>query len=186
MKPAKEQIEVNLEELIALVERARQGPLTKEDCQRLEDAIQALSVLIERIGEKNTTISQLRALLSKPSTEKTSKVLEQAGIKVPPQNPPPPQGEGSTEAGARAKWRPGVSGRRANQNRARFFEAWRSLPRLFEGKGVPADRARTSHPSDGPGADCRPSLRVRTSALQSVRRGLRGGSAARDGREKVR
>src|SRR5208282_101286 len=47
------------------------------------------SVLIERIGEKNTTISQLRALLSKPSTEKTSKVLEQAGIKVPPQNPPP-------------------------------------------------------------------------------------------------
>jgi hypothetical protein len=37
-------------------------------CERLEDAIQALSVLIERIGEKNTTISQLRALLSKPST----------------------------------------------------------------------------------------------------------------------
>ena len=89
MKPAKEPIEVNLEELAALVERARQGPLSKEDCERLEDAIQALSVLIERIGEKNTTISQLRALLSKPSTEKTSNVLEQAGIKVPPQNPPP-------------------------------------------------------------------------------------------------
>jgi len=34
-------------------------------------------------GEKNTTISQLRALLSKPGTEKTSKVLEQAGIKAP-------------------------------------------------------------------------------------------------------
>ena len=30
-----------------------------------------------------------RAVLSKPSTEKTSKVLEQAGIKVPPQNSPP-------------------------------------------------------------------------------------------------
>jgi len=63
--------------------------LSQEDCQRLEDAIQALNVLIERIGEKNTTISQLRALLSKPSTEKTRKVLEQAGIKVPPQNSPP-------------------------------------------------------------------------------------------------
>ena len=99
MKPAKEQIEVNLEELTALVERARQGPLSKEDCQRLEDAIQALSVLIERIGEKNTTISQLRALLSKPSTEKTSKVLEQAGIKVPPQNPPPPKAKDPPKPG---------------------------------------------------------------------------------------
>ena len=89
MKSAKEQIEVNLEELAALVERARQGPLSEPDCQRLEEAIQALSYLIERIGEKNTTISQLRALLTKPSTEKTSKVLEQAGIQAPPRNSPP-------------------------------------------------------------------------------------------------
>ena len=93
MKPAKEQIEVNLEELAALVERARQGPLSEADCARLQDAIQALSVLIERIGEKNATISQLRALLSKPSTEKTRKVLEQVGVKVPPQNPPPLQAQ---------------------------------------------------------------------------------------------
>ena len=99
MKPAKEQIEVNLEELTALVERARQGPLSKEDCQRLEGAIQALSVLIERIGEKNTTISQLRALLSKPSTEKTSKVLEQAGIKAPPKSSPPPNAPGPPKPG---------------------------------------------------------------------------------------
>ncbi len=77
---------MNLEELAALGERARQGPLSAEDCQRLEEAIQALSYLIERIGEKNTTISQLRALLTKPSTEKTSKVLEQAGIQAPPRN----------------------------------------------------------------------------------------------------
>jgi transposase len=99
MKPAKEQLEVNLEELTALVERARQGPLPKEDCQKLEDAIQALSVLIERIGEKNTTISQLRALLSKPSTEKTSKVLEQAGIKAPPKSSPPPNARDQPKPG---------------------------------------------------------------------------------------
>jgi len=42
--------------------------------------------LVERIGGKNTAISQLRALLMKPSTEKTSKVLEQAGIQAPPRN----------------------------------------------------------------------------------------------------
>ena len=90
MKPEREVIEVNFEELTALLERERQGPLGEEDCQRLEGAIQALSHLIERIGEKNTTISQLRALLSKPGTEKTSKVLEQAGIKAPPKSSPPP------------------------------------------------------------------------------------------------
>ena len=108
MKPEREVIEVNFEELTTLLERARQGPLAEEDCQRLEGAIHALSHLIERIGEKNTTISQLRALLAKPSTEKTSKVLEQAGIKVPPQNPsafrtakdPPKPGHGRNGAQA--------------------------------------------------------------------------------------
>ena len=91
MKSGSEVIEVNLEELEALRERARQGPLGEEDCQRLEAAIHALSYLIERIGEKNTTINQLRALLAKPSTEKTSKVLEQAGIKAPPPSSSPPK-----------------------------------------------------------------------------------------------
>jgi transposase len=99
MKPEREVIEVNFEELTALLERARQGPLGEEDCQRLEGAIQALSHLIERIGEKNTTISQLRALLSKPGTEKTSKVLEQAGIKAPPKSSPPPNAPGAPKPG---------------------------------------------------------------------------------------
>ena len=99
MKPEREVIEVNFEELTALLERARQGPLGEEDCQRLEGAIQALSHLIERIGEKNTTISQLRALLSKPGTEKTSKVLEQAGIKAPPKSSPPPNAPGPPKPG---------------------------------------------------------------------------------------
>jgi len=86
MKPGHEVIEVNFEELEARLERARQGPLGEEDYQELEAAIQTLSYLIELIGEKETTISRLRALLAKPSTEKTSKVLEQAGIKAPPKS----------------------------------------------------------------------------------------------------
>jgi transposase len=98
VKRASEVIEVNFEELARLRERARQGPLGEEDCRRLDAAIQALHYLIDRIGEKDTTISQLRALLTKPSTEKTSKVLERAGIKTfgesrsPPnaKNPPKP------------------------------------------------------------------------------------------------
>ncbi len=112
MKPEREVIEVNFEELTALLERARQGPLGEEDCQRLEGAIQALSHLIERIGEKNTTISQLRALLSKPGTEKTSKVLEQAGIKAPPKSSPPPNAPSLPKPGHGRNGAPAYGGAR--------------------------------------------------------------------------
>jgi len=96
MKPAREVIEVNFQELEALLERARQGPLGEEDCQKLEVAIHALSHLIDLIGEKQTTISRLRALLVKPSTEKTRKVLEQAGLPTPPpSSSAPPSGSES-------------------------------------------------------------------------------------------
>ena len=93
MKPADKVIDVNFEELETLLERARQGPLGEEDYRKLEAAIHTLSYLIELIGEKDTTISRLRALLVKPSTEKTRKVLEQAGLPTPPpSSSPPPSG----------------------------------------------------------------------------------------------
>jgi hypothetical protein len=92
MNPGHEVIEVNFEELAELVERVRQGqPLGEADCQRLEEAIQALRYLIEQIGDQDATISRLRALLAKPSTEKTRQVLEQAGLQVPPPSRPPPK-----------------------------------------------------------------------------------------------
>jgi transposase len=90
MKPASEVIEVNLEEWETLLERARKEPLDEKGYEKLQAALRAFRLLTEMIGEKNTTISHLRALLAKPSTEKTSKVLEQAGIKAPPKSSPPP------------------------------------------------------------------------------------------------
>jgi len=99
MKPASEVIEVNLEEWEALLERARQEPLDEEGYQKLQAALRAFRVLTEMIGEKNTTISRLRALLAKPSTEKTSKVLEQAGIKAPPKSSPSPNAPGPPKPG---------------------------------------------------------------------------------------
>jgi hypothetical protein len=89
MKAAGEVIEVNLEDLEALLERKREA-LGEEDYQQLKKGLRALSYLTERISDQDTTITQLRALLVKPSTEKTSKVLEQAGIKPPPQSNSPP------------------------------------------------------------------------------------------------
>ncbi len=90
MKPGSEVIEVNLEELAALLERARKEPLDEEGYQKLQAVLQAFRYLTELIGDKDTTISRLRALLMKPSTEKTSKVLEQAGLEPPPKRSPPP------------------------------------------------------------------------------------------------
>ena len=91
MNPRHQVMEVNFEELAELVGRARQGqPLGEADCQRLEWAIQALRYLIEQIGDQDATISRLRALLAKPSTEKTSQGLEPAGIQTPPPSSSPP------------------------------------------------------------------------------------------------
>jgi hypothetical protein len=98
VKSAGEVIEVNLEELEALLERKREA-LGEEDYQKLKKGLRALSYLTERISDQDTTISQLRALLVKPSTEKTSKVLEQAGIKPPPLTSSPPNAKKNKKPG---------------------------------------------------------------------------------------
>ena len=66
MKPASEVIEVNLEEWETLLERVRREPLDEASKQKLQAALRAFRVLTEMIGEKNTTISRLRALLANP------------------------------------------------------------------------------------------------------------------------
>jgi transposase len=89
MKLGGEVMEVNLEDLQALLERKREA-LGEEDYQKLKKGLWALRYLSDLISDQDTTISQLRALLVKPSTEKTSKVLEQAGIAASPPNSPRP------------------------------------------------------------------------------------------------
>ena len=146
MKSGSEAIEVNFEELARLLERARQGPLGEEDCQRLEAAIQALSYLIEKIGEKDTTISRLRALLAKPSTEKTSKVLEQAGIKTSLQNSlPPPASEPE-------KLKPGHGRNPPHPDCARLPQAGRPLSPVLKRQGLRTEGTGLAHPSGGAGA----------------------------------
>ena len=88
MKPAHEVLEVNLAELEELLERACQEPLEEEGYQKLQAVLEAFRYLTDLIGDRDTTISRLRALLAKPSTERTSKVLEQAGLEAHPKSPP--------------------------------------------------------------------------------------------------
>lgn len=92
MKAASEVIEVDREEVKVLLERARREPLDEAGYQKLQDLLRAFSYLADLIGEKDTTISQLRALLMKPSTEKTGKVLEQVGLKPSSKSPLPGPG----------------------------------------------------------------------------------------------
>jgi hypothetical protein len=139
MKPGREVIEVNFGELTALLQRARQEPLGDADCQRLQGAIQALNYLIEMIGEKDTTISRLRALLAKPSTEKTRKVLEKAGVgATPPGSSSPPPG--ATPTGQKPKPGHGRNGAAAYRGAERVKIAHPSLksgdrcPRCLKGK----------------------------------------------------
>jgi hypothetical protein len=97
--PAREVLDVNLPELETLLERLRQESLDEESYQKLQSLLQAFRYLVEQIGDQDATISRLRALLMKPSTEKTSKVLEQAGIKVRPQNPQHPRAKAAPKPG---------------------------------------------------------------------------------------
>ena len=87
--PAREVLDVNMPELETLLERLRQESLDEESYQKLQSLLKAFRYLVEQIGDQDATISRLRALLMKPSTEKTSKVLEQAGMQTPPRNSSP-------------------------------------------------------------------------------------------------
>ena len=88
MRATDEVIQVNPEEVKAVLERARRVPLDEAGYQKLQDLLRAFSYVVNMIGEKDTTISQLRALLEKPSTEKTEKVLERAGLETSAKIPP--------------------------------------------------------------------------------------------------
>ena len=131
MKAAKEPIEVNLAELEALAERVRTA-LGEEDYQKLQKGLWALRYLTDLIGDQDTTISQLRALLMKPSTEKTRKVLEQAGLPTPPPRGSPPPNASESD---RPKNKPGHG-----RNGAKAYRS--------------AERIKIAHASLKPGDGC--------------------------------
>jgi len=80
MKASVQQIEVNTEELKLLVERAREAPLEEAGCRKLHALIDTFEYVTLLLEDKQTTIQALRQLLLKPSTEKTEKILQKAGV----------------------------------------------------------------------------------------------------------
>ena len=72
-------IDVSCEELEALLEGAR-AALGEAGYQKLQAAIRTLGYVTELLQNQEATLASLRRLLCHSSTEKTSKVLKQAGI----------------------------------------------------------------------------------------------------------
>jgi transposase len=82
-------IDVSTEELEALLEQAKQEPLREEGYHKLKAAVRTLGYVTELLEKKEATLASLRELLCPASTEKTDKVLKQAGIDTGEKKPSP-------------------------------------------------------------------------------------------------
>ena len=56
MRPVK-RVEVCMEDLEGILERAKTTPLTEEECAKLHEALETLMYLTNLVGNKDTTIS---------------------------------------------------------------------------------------------------------------------------------
>jgi len=81
-------IELHMDDLERLAERARQAPLSDDDYATLKAALHTLGYVAQLVEDKSVTIARLRQILFGASTEKTRDVLARAGVP-----PAPPRGE---------------------------------------------------------------------------------------------
>jgi transposase len=89
--------EVRLDDLRAVVSRAKTGALSADDCSLLEAAVDTLAVVTQELEAKGTSIQRLRKLIFGATTEKTSKVVGPDGG-----GNAPGSSSGSDDAGAAA------------------------------------------------------------------------------------
>jgi len=77
MKTSRQEIvELNLEELESILQRAQAGPLDEKDCAKLKALIESYAYLTQLLGDKRTSIHRLRKLLFGSRTEKTRDVIQ--------------------------------------------------------------------------------------------------------------
>ena len=103
-------IELDAEQLDALLVRVEAGQLTPEDVETLIAALKSYAYVTQLIDQRSTTIARLRKLLFGSQTEKTAAVTGQDGeptSSVPPGQPDAPDqasgGDGSAATKARQK-----------------------------------------------------------------------------------
>jgi len=86
-KKAIPRIDVPMEELEKVLERARKEPLDEEGYAKLKASLETLGYLVQLVENKDTTIHRLRQILFGSSTEKTSQVLPAEGVARQAGNP---------------------------------------------------------------------------------------------------
>jgi transposase len=79
-------LEISMEELETLVEQAR-AVLPEDGYKKLLGAVRTLRYVTELLEKKEASLADLRELLCPATTEKTEKVLKQAGIDSGPEKP---------------------------------------------------------------------------------------------------
>jgi transposase len=86
-KKAIPRIDVPMEGLEKVLERARKEPLDEEGYAKLKASLETLGYLVQLAENKDTTIHRLRQILFGSSTEKTSQVLPTEGVARQAGNP---------------------------------------------------------------------------------------------------
>jgi hypothetical protein len=77
-KPPKVDLrEIKLEELKAIIDKAKTASLSEEDSEKLEAAVETLAFLTNELERKGVSIQRLRKLIFGASTEKTSQVFKE-------------------------------------------------------------------------------------------------------------
>jgi transposase len=76
MNRVSQRMELNMEELATLLERAKASPLSEPDYHKLKAALETLGYLTQLLEDRKTTIDRLRQILFGASTEKTRNVLK--------------------------------------------------------------------------------------------------------------
>jgi len=181
MHPPLGPIEVSITELETLLEQARQEPLEEDGYQKLRDAIRTLGRVTALLERQETTWLSCATNLCPASTEKTTKVLERAGIDSGEKKPAHRKlvaGHGRNGAAA-------YGGARRTQAPHEFLKSGDPCPGGCGGKVYPQrDPGLRVRVHGGANHDDR--LRVGPAGVQSVRRRLHRRRTARCGREKVR
>ena len=73
-------IELNMDELESILERAQTSPLDDKDCAKIKAVFESYLYLTELLEDKATTIDRLRKILFGSSSEKTREVIPQTPV----------------------------------------------------------------------------------------------------------
>jgi len=100
-------IELSMDELASILQRAQVSPLDEKDCAKIQAVFETYLYLTDLLEDKATTIDRLRKLLFGSGGEKTRDVIPQPPAEPPPTvpggaEPPPSKRPGHGRNGAEA------------------------------------------------------------------------------------